>query len=196
MPLIGAMAMRNFSDILALLTAGRQLSLTGEAQARVVSRALQKRAPFHLNKNSVADALLVELYAEVLKSKAGKEEEYGFVTSNHEDFSAQQGDRRQPHPDITDLFNESTSRYFYRTEGLQAACPATWETNSNKCSMSQTSRRIHGRWPKSWRRNKSSSIASGSKGLFDTQTVGMLAIAADVSTPRRATVSLSSPEAR
>jgi hypothetical protein len=121
MPLIGAMAMRNFIDILALLAQGRQLDLTNEVQTRVVSRALRKRAPFHSDKNSVADALLVELYAEVTKGEAGKEEKYGFVTSNHEDFSVQQGDRRQPHPDLAGLFNESTSRYFYRIEGLYTA---------------------------------------------------------------------------
>ncbi len=46
MPLIGAMAMRNFTDILALLKKGRQMNATDVAQARVVSRALQKRAPF------------------------------------------------------------------------------------------------------------------------------------------------------
>ncbi|MDQ3825974.1 MAG: hypothetical protein M3325_09665 [Actinomycetota bacterium] len=43
MPLIGAMAMRNFIDILALLAQGRQLHLTDEVQARVMSRALQAR---------------------------------------------------------------------------------------------------------------------------------------------------------
>jgi hypothetical protein len=43
---------------------GRQMNATNEAQTRLVSRALQKRAPFHLNKNSVTDALLAELYAE------------------------------------------------------------------------------------------------------------------------------------
>lgn len=121
MPLIGAMAMRNFTDILALLTEGKQLGVTAEVQARVVSRALQKRAPFHSNKNSVADALLVELYAEVIEGEARDEEQYGFATSNHEDFSIQQGDRRQPHPDLAGLFNGSTSRYFYRIEGLQTA---------------------------------------------------------------------------
>ncbi len=121
MPLIGVMAMRNFTDILALLKKGRQINATDEAQIRVVSRALQKRAPFHLNKNSVADALLVELYADVIEGEATDEERYGFVTSNHEDFSVQQGDRREPHSDLVGLFDGSTSRYFYRIEGLQEA---------------------------------------------------------------------------
>jgi hypothetical protein len=89
MPLIGAMAMRNFTDILALLKKGRQMNATDEAQIRVVRRVLQKRAPFHLNKNSAADALLVELYAEVIEGEATDEDQYGFVTSNHEDFPVQ-----------------------------------------------------------------------------------------------------------
>lgn len=120
MPLIGAMAMRNFTDILALLTKGRQLNATDEARNRVVSRALQKRASFHLNKNSVADALLVELYAEVIKGRATDDERYGFVTSsNRGDFSVQQGNHREPHPDIAGLFDGLRSRYFYRIDGLQ-----------------------------------------------------------------------------
>ena len=37
-------------------------------------------AAYILNKNSVADALLVELYAEVIEGKATDEKRYGFVT--------------------------------------------------------------------------------------------------------------------
>jgi hypothetical protein len=144
MPLIGAMAMRNFTDILALLKKGRQMNATDVAQIRVVSRALQKRAPFHLNKNSVADALLAELYAEVIEGEATEKERYGFVTSNHEDFSVQQGDRREPHSDLAGLFDGSTSRYFYRMRDYRRLWPATWATSSNDCSQNRTSRSIHG----------------------------------------------------
>ncbi len=64
---------------------------------------------------------MVELYAEVIEGEATEKERYGFVTSNHEDFSVQQGDRREPHSDLAGLFDGSTSRYFYRIEGLQEA---------------------------------------------------------------------------
>jgi hypothetical protein len=43
---------------------------------------------------------------------------YCFVTSNHRDFSLPNGDRRQPHPDLADLFASTQSRYCYGVDGL------------------------------------------------------------------------------
>lgn len=62
-PLIGAMTTRNFDEVLDLLRAGRPLQATDDDHRRVVERALSKRAPFHRSRNSVADALLIELFA-------------------------------------------------------------------------------------------------------------------------------------
>jgi predicted nucleic acid-binding protein len=121
MPLIGAMATRNFNDILQMLNDGRVLDDTEVEQARVVRRGLQKKAPFLRNKNSVGDAVLIELYTTASQNVVDGDERYCFVTSNWEDFSVQNGDHRLPHPDIADLFNGTTSRYFYRVEGLSAA---------------------------------------------------------------------------
>lgn len=121
-PLIGAMATRNFSDIEELLAVGRRLEPTEADYAWVVQRGLDKRAPFHRSKNSVADALLIKLYA---TSTADLDEEgderYAFVTSNHDDFSVPNGDRRKPHPDIAELFGHLGSRYYYRIDGLELA---------------------------------------------------------------------------
>lgn len=119
MPLIGAMATRNFRDILELLKGGRTLE-PGEAEREgVVRRGLAKQAPFHRHKNSVADAMLVELYATAIRE--GGEDTYCFVTSNCDDFSVEKGDRRLPHVDIEALFSEPTSLYYYAVDGLQAA---------------------------------------------------------------------------
>jgi predicted nucleic acid-binding protein len=118
MPLVGAMAMRNFKDILELLEAGRALEPGDTEREAVVRRGLAKQAPFHRHKNSVADAMLVELYATATREPS--DETFCFITSNWEDFSAEKGDRRLPHPDIADLFNGTTSRYYYALDGLQA----------------------------------------------------------------------------
>jgi hypothetical protein len=85
----------------------------------VVRRGLAKQAPFHRHKNSVADAMLIELYATA--NRECGEEACCFVTSNSDDFSVEKGDRRLPHPDIEALFSESTSRYYYAVDGLRAA---------------------------------------------------------------------------
>lgn len=120
MPLIGAMATRNFRDILELLKDGRTLEPGDVERVSVVERGLAKRAPFHRHKNSVADAMLIELYATVIRD-GGEGTPHCFVTSNYDDFSVEKGDRRTPHPDIADLFNGTTSRYYYAVDGLQAA---------------------------------------------------------------------------
>lgn len=62
-PLIGAMTTRNFDDVLGLLRDGRTMEPTDDERRRVVQRGLDKRAPFHRSRNSVADALLIEMYA-------------------------------------------------------------------------------------------------------------------------------------
>lgn len=74
-------------------------------------RALDKRAPFHKSKNSIGDAILIELYAVALADCKDKRNRYAFVTHNKHDFSSGSGDERAPHPDIASLFNGSCSTY-------------------------------------------------------------------------------------
>jgi hypothetical protein len=81
---------------------------------------LDKKAPFTSDKNSVADAVLIELYASQIAQGAA-DDVYCFATSNHRDFSLPNGDHRQPHPDLASLFPGPHSRYLYGIEGLQAA---------------------------------------------------------------------------
>ncbi len=87
----------------------------------MLQRGLDKRAPLHLNTNSVADALLIELYASAVKRSRAKADQYWFVTSNYQDFSVPNGDRRQPHPDLADMFACDRSRYLYEEDGLKSA---------------------------------------------------------------------------
>jgi hypothetical protein len=116
-PLVNATAPQNFWEIDELLRAGTILEPAGPEFARAVQRGLDKRAPFTSDKNSVADALLIEIYASQI-SEGGSSDVYAFVTSNYRDFSVPNGDRRQPHPDLAGLFDGTQSRYAYQVEGL------------------------------------------------------------------------------
>jgi len=120
-PLIGAMTTRNFTDIVDLLTKGRRLQPTEVDHAAVIRRGLEKRAPFHKSKNSVADALLIELYAAAVRSAASDDDRLAFVTSNWRDFSTTAGDRREPHPDLAELFSDERSQYCTGVKGLVLA---------------------------------------------------------------------------
>lgn len=83
-----------------------------------MARGLAKSAPFHRQRNSVADALLFEMYATALAA-AGPGDTYAFVTTNSEDFSTVHGDRRQPHNDIADTFAPQHSSYRLGVDGLE-----------------------------------------------------------------------------
>lgn len=72
-------------------------------------RAIKNLAPFHRQRNSIGDALLIEAYGEIQKDKEGH---YAFVTHNVKDFSNTGVNDLEPHPDIAKFFPKSRSRYF------------------------------------------------------------------------------------
>jgi predicted nucleic acid-binding protein len=63
------------------------IETTEAVKLRATDRAMTKRAPFHRNKNSMGDALLIELFMEAIASRA-EGERLIFVTHNTQDFSA------------------------------------------------------------------------------------------------------------
>jgi hypothetical protein len=85
-----------------------------------MARGLVKAAPFHRNRNGVADALLIELYSTAIAG-AGKDDRYAFVTTNSDDFSAVGGDNRQPHADLASLVAADHSTFRLGVEGLEQA---------------------------------------------------------------------------
>jgi hypothetical protein len=118
LPLVGAMTTRNFREIRELLAAGQTVEPSGAEMIRVVERGLKKTAPFHSGKNSVADAVIFELYQTSTQGMDLAEHPHAFVTTNHTDFSRANGDRREPHDDIADAFDGTGSRYALGVEGL------------------------------------------------------------------------------
>jgi hypothetical protein len=85
-PLVNTATPQNFREIAELLRTGTTLVPAELEYARVVQRGLEKKAPYHSGKNSVADALLIELYATQVRQR-GPGDVYCFVTSNYSDFS-------------------------------------------------------------------------------------------------------------
>ena len=116
-PIVNELATQTFDAIFDLLHLGKVIAPTSEIKERVLERALTKRAPFHREKNSVADALLIEMYGNAAKV-ATPTDRYCFITHNVKDFSAIDGDMRQPHEDFAEFFSAPYSRYF---NSLQAA---------------------------------------------------------------------------
>lgn len=109
-PLIGGEANGVLDRIEHLLTAAQAVEATDEAKIRAAQRAIDKRAPFHQGKNSMADAMLIEIYADCLKEHTAGVR-FAFITHNRADFSTPKGDQRLPHPDMAHLFSRIRSLY-------------------------------------------------------------------------------------
>lgn len=118
-PIVSAAALQNFREIDELLRGGQILEPGRVEYERTIKRGLDKRAPLHRNKNSVADALLIALFVSQVEN-AGESDRLAFATLNFEDFSEHNGDRRLPHPDIAPIFNDTNSRYLYSVDALHA----------------------------------------------------------------------------
>lgn len=111
-PIVGGTAVGTLDRIEKLL-AGSPIIETSEAvKLGAAQRALDGKAPFHRNKNAIADAILIETYAACLREKAASGRRFAFVTHNKSDFSAENGNEATPHSDVAHLFSRVKSLYW------------------------------------------------------------------------------------
>lgn len=111
LPSLGESAVAAIGKIEALLKNGTIVETSNTVKVEAAERALAGRAPFHRNKNSMGDAILIEIYAEALTESPTKGTRFAFVTHNKHDFSQPNGDHRKPHPDFAPLFSKIRSLY-------------------------------------------------------------------------------------
>ena len=89
-----------------LIESAERISISERSKIAAVQRGLDKKAPFHISKNSVADALIIEQFYE-FSQVADNADSCFFITHNHNDFSAQ--DHRKPHADFEDIFSRENN---------------------------------------------------------------------------------------
>ncbi|MCA8382600.1 MULTISPECIES: PIN domain-containing protein [Burkholderia cepacia complex] len=115
---------------------------SNDVKQRVTERALAKKAPYHRAKNSVGDAILVEMYLDVA-STAAADSPCAFITHNTKDFSNVDGDFRKPHADLTYLFETSKSSYWISmVEFLKDHSPELLGDHDFEFNYSQEARRL------------------------------------------------------
>lgn len=93
-----------------ILSTAAMIETSDEVKLRAAQRAVDKLAPFHKDKNSMGDAILIEIYRDALP-ESNDETSLAFVTHNKHDFSNMAGDDREPHVDLADLFLPANSNY-------------------------------------------------------------------------------------
>lgn len=110
-PSLGEAVAESLRRVEALLADAAPLPVTDAVKLRAAERAIAKKAPFHIDgKNSMADAVLIETYADILTDPS-PDVRFAFVTHNYTDFSLPQGDSRMPHPDLAVYFSRPESFY-------------------------------------------------------------------------------------
>jgi PIN domain-containing protein len=111
-PIIGGSAVSVLDRIEKLLTATPPIEPRDPVKVRAAQRAIDRKAPFHRNRNSMADALLMETYAESTRAKETTGDRFAFVTHNTADFSMIVGNQKLAHADFSDVFSRVKSRYY------------------------------------------------------------------------------------
>lgn len=87
------------------------LEISDAVKLRAAQRAIDNRAPFHRQRNSMNDALLIEMYAEAV-AKPSPRIRFAFITHNTKDFSHPNANTKLPHPDLAACFSRTKSLYF------------------------------------------------------------------------------------
>lgn len=111
-PMIGGAAAESLDRIEKLISASAIIEPCEAVTLRAAQRAIEKKAPFHRDKNAMADAILIETYAECVHDKAASNIRFAFVTHNKNDFSIENGNHKMPHPDFAGFFSRIKSLYF------------------------------------------------------------------------------------
>ena len=123
-PIIGGEAVGSLNHIEKLLAASPITETSEAVSLRAAQRAIDKKAPFHRDKNAMADAILIEMYSDCVREKASSGVPFAFITHNKSEFSSE-NNHRTPHPDIAFLFSRIKSLYFINlAEALRRVEPS------------------------------------------------------------------------
>jgi PIN domain len=112
LPTLGEAAIDTIGRIEKLFKSTTIIEITDAMKLCAAQRAIDKRAPFHRQRNGIDDAILIEVYRNMVRSKATAGCRFAFITHNIKDFSYQNVNNILPHPDIADCFSPVKSLYF------------------------------------------------------------------------------------
>lgn len=118
LPSLTETAAFNISRIEKIIKGAVIIPTSDDVLVKAAQRAIDKKAPFHINKsgdapknkNNMADAVIMETYANCINGKKSKGELFAFVTHNKSDFG--DTNHKSPHPDFASYFSPPDSSYF------------------------------------------------------------------------------------
>lgn len=150
-PTLGETVSSSLKRIEKLFSQCEIIKMTDEIKLRAVQRAIDKKAPFHLSKNSIGDAIIIESFIEYVIQNDSQNFKIFFITENKKDFSLQNGNHKIPHEDLAENFDSNKSFYFINLlEALHSINPELienyqlendWETEPRQLSEILTAER-------------------------------------------------------
>lgn len=112
LPTLDEASAESIARVEALFKAATIIETSNDVKLRAAQRAIDGRAPFHRQRNSINDAILIETYADFACAKRTPGIRFAFVTHNTKDFSHVGVNNKLPHPDIAAYFSRIKSLYF------------------------------------------------------------------------------------
>lgn len=109
LPILTESVFHNIENIEKLFDTANSPDTSEEIKLRSAERAINKEAPFHKNKNNMADAMIIEHFFDLVNNNNSKS--FVFVTHNTKDFGSS-SDNRKPHEDFDPNFQKDNV-YFY-----------------------------------------------------------------------------------
>ena len=124
LPTLGEAAVDTVGRIESLFARIPVIEISDAVKLRAAQRAIDKRAPFHRQRNGIDDAILIEVYADAAGAKAKTRTRFAFITHNTKDFSYPNANNKLPHPDMAACFSPRKSLYFITLgEALRRVAP-------------------------------------------------------------------------
>jgi hypothetical protein len=124
LPALGENVIESVARIETLFKTAPIIEISDAIKLCATQRAIDGRAPFHRQKNSINDAILIETYAAAVTAPNAKGVRFAFVTHNIKDFSTTLINNNLPHPDIGSCFSKIKSLYFTKLgEALRRVDP-------------------------------------------------------------------------
>ncbi|MCW2292390.1 hypothetical protein M2262_002440 [Pseudomonas sp. BIGb0408] len=117
LPILSEATEGTVKRVLRLFDTALVVAITDKAKIKAAERAIAKKAPFHKQKNSVADAVLIEAFQEYRINHADEYDSFRFVTHNVNDFSAK--DHRLHHEDFAEIFDDQTHFYNSTSQAVE-----------------------------------------------------------------------------
>lgn len=143
LPTLGEAAVGTVGRIEKLFAASPIMEISDAVKLRAAERGLDKRAPFHRQRNGIDDAILIEVYADMVGAKAKSGTRFAFVTHNTKDFSHPAGNNKVAHPDMAACFSRRRSLYFITLgEALRRVQPAQFANLMIEQEWVEESRRL------------------------------------------------------